>query len=218
MADDTPSSSSVQISSAPEIHEYEPPEPTPNDPYPGYYQMPDEKWAAYEPTYYKTFWDQWQQAAQQSEGALSSGAVAKGFEGLDEDNLESFNALDEAARSRKNIEDTKNITKNIKSGPSAPKMNIAQAKQGSLANQRHQLSTLLHSAYQDRDAIEEKIAIARRNRKEAGSRYGEPSVHPANFLEAYANSLQASRLYLHICFVCVLPHVSIHVVCALSVL
>ncbi|KAH7103903.1 mitotic checkpoint regulator, MAD2B-interacting-domain-containing protein [Auriculariales sp. MPI-PUGE-AT-0066] len=147
------SSSSVRISSAPEIHEYEPPEPTPTDPYPGYYQMPNGQWAAYEPAYYK----------------LSG--TTKGFEGVDEDDLESFSAMDESARARAAIEDTKNITKNIKTGPDAPKMNIAKTQKGSLANQRHQLSTLLHSAYTNREAIEEKIAISRRNRKESGNKY-----------------------------------------------
>lgn len=40
------------------------------------------------------------------------------------------------------------------------------------AKGRHQLSTLLTEAYQNREALEEKIAMGRRNRKEAGNKYG----------------------------------------------
>ncbi|KZV90238.1 hypothetical protein EXIGLDRAFT_837936 [Exidia glandulosa HHB12029] len=163
----TPSSSSsaVQISSAPAIQEYEPPEPTPLDPYPGYYQMPNGTWGQYEPRYYKTFWDKWQKAAMPDK-------EEKGFEGVDVDQMQSFSAQDSMARARKEIEESKSVTRNIKSGPTAPNMNIAKAPSKSLANQRHQLSTLLYSAYQNRDALEEKIAEGRRNRKEAGNKYG----------------------------------------------
>ena len=133
--------------------------------------MPNEQWAAYDPAYYKTFWDRWQAEAAGEAG--SSAQPGKGFEGLDEDNMDSFSALDAASRARAEIEDTKNITKNIKTGPEAPRMNIAKTQKNSLANQRHQLSTLLYTAYQNREAIEEKIAIGRRNRKESGNKYGE---------------------------------------------
>ena len=41
------------------------------------------------------------------------------------------------------------------------------------ARQRHQLSTLLMDAYTHRAEIEDKIAQAKRNRKESGNKYGE---------------------------------------------
>jgi len=41
-----------------------------------------------------------------------------------------------------------------------------------IARSRHQLSTLLREAYENREALEEKIAEGRRNRKEAGNKYG----------------------------------------------
>ena len=41
-----------------------------------------------------------------------------------------------------------------------------------VANSRHQLSTLLKQAYDNREALEEKIAQGKRNRKEAGNKYG----------------------------------------------
>lgn len=45
----------MSISSAPTVADFVPPEPTPNDPYPGYYQLPSGEWAAYEPGYYHSF-------------------------------------------------------------------------------------------------------------------------------------------------------------------
>ena len=41
-----------------------------------------------------------------------------------------------------------------------------------VANSRHQLSTLLKQAYDNREALEEQIAQGKRNRKEAGNKYG----------------------------------------------
>jgi hypothetical protein len=40
------------------------------------------------------------------------------------------------------------------------------------ARKRGQLSSLLLEAYQNREVLEEKIAEGRRNRKEAGNKYG----------------------------------------------
>jgi len=40
------------------------------------------------------------------------------------------------------------------------------------ARKRGQLSSLLAEAYQNREVLEEKIAEGRRNRKEAGNKYG----------------------------------------------
>lgn len=54
-----------------------------------------------------------------------------------------------------------------------PKMNIKGAKMGKMARSRGQLTTLLSEAYQNREALEERIAQGRRNRKEAGNKYGE---------------------------------------------
>jgi hypothetical protein len=54
-----------------------------------------------------------------------------------------------------------------------PRMNIKGAKLGKMARGRHQLTTLLSEAYQNREALEERIAEGRRNRKEAGNKYGE---------------------------------------------
>lgn len=45
----------MSISSAPAVADFVPPEPTPNDPYPGYYQLPSGDWAAHDPEYYHSF-------------------------------------------------------------------------------------------------------------------------------------------------------------------
>jgi len=49
---------------------------------------------------------------------------------------------------------------------------IQAAKMSGVARSRHQLATLLNEAYQNREALEERIAEGRRNRKEAGNKYG----------------------------------------------
>jgi len=70
--------------------------------------------------------------------------------------------------------------KNLTGGPSAaslvdpaaaPRMNI-KAKSVGRARQKGQLSSLLVEAYENRAVIEERIAAGRRNRKEAGNKYG----------------------------------------------
>ena len=45
-----------------------------------------------------------------------------------------------------------------------------------VANSRHQLSTLLKQAYDNREALEEQIAQGKRNRKEAGNKYGKDKI------------------------------------------
>lgn len=93
----------------------------------------------------------------------------------------------------KELEERKALTANGAVGePAAPKMNIKVrfltvesmalvvlsfllyqgAALSGRARTRHQLSSLLTEAYQNRETLEEKIAQGRRNRKEAGNKYG----------------------------------------------
>ena len=59
---------------------FTPPEPTPEDPYPGYYLHPRTKeWAAYEPEYYNSFWTAWKEEEKRS----TEGKEGKGWKGLD---------------------------------------------------------------------------------------------------------------------------------------
>jgi proline-rich protein PRCC len=45
-----------------------------------------------------------------------------------------------------------------------------------IARSRHQLATLLKEAYENREALEERIAQGKRNRKEAGNKYGQSLI------------------------------------------
>ncbi|TFK42546.1 mitotic checkpoint regulator, MAD2B-interacting-domain-containing protein [Crucibulum laeve] len=161
-------------SSAPLIATFEPPEPTPTDPYPGYYQLPSGAWAAHDSTYYGKFMKKWQSEYDAHVRALEKGYV-KGFEGLDNAAVEEVDALAEMEKAKKEVqerEEKKALTKGAAGDPQAPRMKISASKMSGVARSRHQLSTLLKEAYENREALEERIAEGRRNRKEAGNKYG----------------------------------------------
>jgi hypothetical protein len=67
----------MSISSAPAVADFIPPPPTPNDPYPGYYQLPSGTWAAYEPEYYNSFFAS---TAQEKDGEQEDGRVGRHWE------------------------------------------------------------------------------------------------------------------------------------------
>ncbi|KAI0341593.1 hypothetical protein BDW22DRAFT_1442974 [Trametopsis cervina] len=186
---------SISLSSAPKVDDFVPPEPTQTDPYPGYYLLPSGSWAAYEPAYYQKFYNRWKKEYDNHVRALEKG-IEKGFEGLEKQGATEVNALAEMERAKVEIqerEEKKALTMAQGDAPAAPKMNIKASRackdanvvvlirfaflQGAAlsgrAKTRHQLSTLLTDAYQNREALEEQIAQARRNRKEAGNKYGE---------------------------------------------
>ncbi|KAF8921260.1 mitotic checkpoint regulator, MAD2B-interacting-domain-containing protein [Mucidula mucida] len=168
------SSSSISISSAPAISTFEPPEPTPNDEYPGYYQLPSGQWAAHDAEYYNKFAKKWQREYDAHVRALEKGA-GKGFEKLESSDIANVDAAQEMERAKKEIkerEDRKKISMGTDGEPAKPKMNINASKLSGIARSRHQLSTLLKEAYENREALEDRIAEGRRNRKEAGNKYG----------------------------------------------
>ncbi|KAF8910965.1 mitotic checkpoint regulator, MAD2B-interacting-domain-containing protein [Gymnopilus junonius] len=167
-------SSLPSLSSAPDLPTFNAPEPTPTDPYPGYYQLPSGSWAAYDPEYYAKFMKKWESEYNAHVRALEKGTI-KGFEGLKDASVEEVNALKEMERAKKEIQDReakKAITQGAGGGPAAPRMNINASKMTGIARSRHQLSTLLKEAYENREALEERIAQGKRNRKEAGNKYG----------------------------------------------
>ncbi|KAI0957241.1 hypothetical protein AcW1_005699 [Taiwanofungus camphoratus] len=170
-----PASSAVPgVSSAPKVDDFVPPEPTPQDQYPGYYLLPSGAWAAYDPQYYRSFYDKWKREYDAHVRALEKG-TAKGFEDLETEGAQEVDALREMEKAKKEIqerEEKKALTTGNADAAAAPKMNIKGAALGGRARTRHQLSTLLTEAYQNREALEEKIALGRRNRKEAGNKYG----------------------------------------------
>ncbi|TDL24775.1 hypothetical protein BD410DRAFT_744397 [Rickenella mellea] len=164
------------VSAAPSVEEYRPPSPTIQDPYPGYYQMPSGQWAMYDPEYYKIYSDRWakEYAAQIRAYERGVGGDEKGFEGADADKMVDVDAQAQRDAAAKEREEKKAITKGAarESQLKAPNMKINPEKQSGLAKTRHQLSTLLTEAYTNREALEERIAQGRRNRKEAGNKYG----------------------------------------------
>ena len=77
-------------------------------------------------------------------------------------------------------------------------MKTQGAALGGRARTRHQLSTLLTEAYQSRESLEEKIAQGRRNRKEAGNKYGKPLSYSScgwHYTDVVPRLLRAPTMY-----------------------
>ncbi|KAI5123370.1 hypothetical protein M0805_001791 [Coniferiporia weirii] len=169
-----PLSISTSISAAPKIEEYTPPSPKTNDPYPGYYQLPSGTWAMHDPAHYKTYSDRWAREYEAQIRAYEKGQ--KGFEGAGADGEDAVEVtaagLADAARAAR--EEKKSLTRGarLEGERAMPKIAINPTKTGGLARTRHQLHSLLTEAYMNREALEDKIAQGKRNRKEAGNKYG----------------------------------------------
>jgi len=108
------------------VDEFVPPEPTPNDPYPGYYQLPSGSWAQHDPAYYQTFYTKWKKGYDAQIRSLEKG-VEKGFEGADDEETQEVNAQKEMERARQEVqerEERKKLTMGGDGAPAAPRMNI----------------------------------------------------------------------------------------------
>ena len=115
------SSSSITITAAPKVEEFVPPDPTPEDPYPGYFKMPNGQWAAYDPEYYYSIAKTWTQQATEEKGRSRQ----RDINAVDGDHLQEVSAMDEASRTRAEIEARKDMTADvIRSGPKAPNMKV----------------------------------------------------------------------------------------------
>jgi hypothetical protein len=115
------SSPSIAITAAPRVEEFVPPDPTPNDPYPGYFQMPNGQWAAYDPEYYYSIANTWTQYATEEKDRSRH----RDMNAADGDHLQEVSAMDEASRTRAQIEARKDLTADaIRSGPKAPNMRV----------------------------------------------------------------------------------------------
>ncbi len=114
-------SSSFTITAAPNVEEFIPPDPTPGGPYPGYFKMPNGNWAAYDQEYYTSIARTWtQRTTQEVDRSLQRDVNA-----ADGDHLQEVSAMDEASRTRAEIESRKDLTADvIRSGPKAPNMKI----------------------------------------------------------------------------------------------
>lgn len=168
------SASTPRLSSAPRIPDFNPPEPSQTDEYPGYYQLPSGAWAAHDPAYYAEYVKKWQKEYDTQVRALEKTAV-KGFEGFDATSAAEVDAMKEMEKSKLEMkirEERKAVTQGARGTPAAPRMTMTASKMSGIARSRHQLSTLLRDAYENREALEEKIAQGKRNRKEAGNKYG----------------------------------------------
>ena len=87
---------------------------------------PTGAWAAYDPEYYKKFYDKWKKEYDDHVRALEKGA-GKGFEDLETEGAQEVNALSEMERAKKEIqerEERKALTTGGAEVPAAPKMNI----------------------------------------------------------------------------------------------
>jgi proline-rich protein PRCC len=114
------------FSAAPSVPIFEPPEPQQTDPYPGYYQLPSGDWAAHDPAYFAKFMKKWEKEYNDHVRALEKGDI-KGFEGLQNADVEEIDALKEMEKAKKEIQEReakKAITAGADGGPVAPKMNI----------------------------------------------------------------------------------------------
>lgn len=159
--------------------------------------MPNGKWAAYDQEYYLSIARSWTQRTTQDVDRSRQRDV----NAANGDNLQEVSAMDEASRTRAEIESRKDLTADvIRSGPKLPNMQMTvrssfsavachpcmeanipfqASRMSGTARQRHQLSTLLMDAYTHRAEIEDKIAQAKRNRKESGNKYGEATqIYP----------------------------------------
>lgn len=114
-------SSSFTITAAPNVEEFIPPDPTPDDPYPGYFKMPNGNWAAYDQEYYLSFARTWTQRTTQDVDR----SLQRDVNAADGDHLQEVSAMDEASRTRAEIESRKDLTADvIRSGPKAPNMKM----------------------------------------------------------------------------------------------
>lgn len=164
------------MSAAPAVADFVPPEPTAHDPYPGYYQLPSGAWAAYEAGYYASFFAAPESSADaakaEEERALAEGRVGRHWKELadgraDVVDVDVGSSLDAARRAEE-----------LKAKLVKPKLPsdefeyeaIGQTK--GLAADRHQLTSLLHSAYSQRDELEARIQQNKKNMRMASQKYG----------------------------------------------
>lgn len=169
------------MTSAPSVADYVPPPPTASDPYPGYYQLPSGAWAAYDPAYYASFF------ASTSATATDDDLVARpkgargedgrlghhwdAFEGKEGDVIDVHAATGLAeARAEEQRKQAMAKPKLSAAGDEFEYKAVGQIK--GLASERHQLSSLLNTAYTQREALEERIAQNKRNARSGKSKYG----------------------------------------------
>ncbi|TIB11151.1 hypothetical protein E3P92_02972 [Wallemia ichthyophaga] len=157
----TQAQSAIKMSVAPELPDYVPPDPTPYDPYPGYYRKPSGEWESYEPAFYQSKVRQWQIDA-----------------GIDVEAEEEEERKRKQGLSGKDIVDVnaKDIQKQMRPtqmGAEKPQEHVeVSGPQGRGARARGQLSSLISEAVNKRTELEEKISQGKANRGNASKVYG----------------------------------------------
>lgn len=121
---DAPITSSITLSSAPAVKDFEPPEPSPYDPYPGYYQLPSGEWAAHDPVVYKKFMQRLTSGVDMQAGNQTK-SEAKEFAARSEDNMATFDPNEELRQGQiAEREKRKAITTTPAGAPAVPRMKV----------------------------------------------------------------------------------------------
>ncbi|KAK1921362.1 mitotic checkpoint regulator, MAD2B-interacting-domain-containing protein [Papiliotrema laurentii] len=160
------------ISSAPAAPDFIPPPPTAQDPYPGYYQTPTNEWKAYDPAYYASFFPDQPAVHLQGEDHGDDGRVGRHWQEFDSKGADLRDVdVGQSIKKAREEEERRNLMKKPKMpGDEFEYQTIGQTK--GLAAQRHQLTSLLHTAYSSREELEERIAQNKKNMRLAGQKYG----------------------------------------------
>ncbi|CDZ97040.1 Proline-rich protein PRCC [Phaffia rhodozyma] len=151
-----------KISSAPQLPTFRPPSPTRLDPYPGYYALPSGEWAAHDRAYYDSYYRQWREEDEAASGGKEGSnwdALDQGREIVDEIDVRGMGAKDEDRLPGA-------APRAAEAPPTAVKKNLSKP------GQRNQLSALIQNAQSNREALEEQIAKAKRNKRASGQVYG----------------------------------------------
>lgn len=88
--------------------------------------LPSGSWAAYDPDYYKKFYDKWKREYDAHVRALEKG-IEKGFEGVEREGAQEVNAAEEMERAKveiQELEERKALTAATGVAPAQPKMNV----------------------------------------------------------------------------------------------
>jgi hypothetical protein len=160
------------ISAAPAVADFTPPPPTASDPYPGYYQLPSGAWAAYDAAYYTSFFDDGSSALAAAE-AKKENRVGRAWAELDEGRADVVEydvstglAEGKAAREL----EAARLASKPKLTDDYTYTDVGQTR--GLAAERHQLTSLLSSAFSQREELEARIAQNKKNMRNAGNKYG----------------------------------------------
>ncbi|GMK53443.1 hypothetical protein CspeluHIS016_0100290 [Cutaneotrichosporon spelunceum] len=160
----------TNISSAPAVSEFVPPAPTPDDPYPGYYQLPSGSWAAHDPEYYAKAAASFQSSELAAEDSRKATRMGRDWAALDDGRADvlDVNVNEGLAAGRAEAERQQRLAR-----PKTDSFEYSAVGQTKgLAQERHQLSSLLSSAYAQRDELEARIQENKKSMRNAKMKYG----------------------------------------------